>query len=225
MGLATILVVIAGFWRSFYGTVAGTAPLTLLVNLHAAAFGAWLILFVAQTTLVATRRTAIHRRLGWAAGVLALLMIGLGYQTAIVGARHGFDLPLGAGPPDPLGGMVHLLGDLVSFTILVGAGFWYRHRPQVHKRLMLLATVGPMMNAPLVHFFFNNPTLPARGILLLIPMVVLLSASAVYDRLSMGRIHPVSLWGGVLLFAWGNVRAVVIGPSKVWHEFAAWLIS
>jgi hypothetical protein len=32
MGIATILVVMAGFWRSFYGTVAGTARLTLLLT-------------------------------------------------------------------------------------------------------------------------------------------------------------------------------------------------
>ena len=45
-----------------------------------------------------------------------------------------------------------------------------------------------------------------------------------YDRVSRGRIHPVSLWGGILLFAWAGVRGIVIGPSTAWHEFVAWLI-
>ncbi len=90
---------------------------------------------------------------------------------------------------------------------------------------MLLATVSPMMNALLVHFFFINPGIPGRAILLLVPMAALLFAPAVYDRITRGRFHRVTLWGAVLLFAWGNLRATVIGPSKVWHEFAAWLIS
>ena len=52
----------------------------------------------------------------------------------------------------------------------------------------------------------------------------MLFSPAVYDRLTRGRFHPVTLWGAVILFAWGNLRAVAIGPSEVWHRFAAWLI-
>jgi hypothetical protein len=36
--------------------------------------------------------------------------------------------------------------------------------------------------------------------------------------------HPVSIWGGVLLFGWANLRAAVIGPSDAWHAFAGWLV-
>lgn len=89
---------------------------------------------------------------------------------------------------------------------------------------MLFATIGALMNAPLAHMFFHTPALDARPALFLLPMVLLLSASAVYDRLALGRIHPVSLWVAVALFAWGNLRAVVIGPSESWHALAAWLV-
>ena len=41
------------------------------------------------------------------------------------------------------------LGDLVSFTLLVGAAVWQRHRPAIHKRLMVLGTVGGLMPAAL----------------------------------------------------------------------------
>src|SRR6266545_7094254 len=39
-------------------------PLTPLVTVHAVLSVVWLLLFLAQTTLVATGRTAIHRRVG-----------------------------------------------------------------------------------------------------------------------------------------------------------------
>jgi uncharacterized membrane protein YozB (DUF420 family) len=222
MSIVVIGVVIAGFGNSFYGTVTGTMPLSVLVNIHAAVFGAWLILFLVQTVLVATKRTAIHRRLGMTAAALIIVMLGVGYMTAIVGARGGFDLD---GTNDPLGYMVFPLGDLVSFAILVGAGFWYRRKVEIHKRLMLLATVGPLMNAPMAHFFAHIPGLQAGPPIILIPMVALLFASAVYDRITFGHIHRVSLWGAVLLFAWGNLRALIIRPSVEWHQFAAWLIN
>ena len=38
-------------------------PLTPLVMAHAAVSASWLLLFLAQATLVATGRTALHRRL------------------------------------------------------------------------------------------------------------------------------------------------------------------
>jgi hypothetical protein len=41
---------------------------------------------------------------------------------------------------------------------------------------------------------------------------------------SHGRIHPVSLWGAISIFASGSVFFVVIQPSAMWRELAAWLI-
>jgi hypothetical protein len=52
-----------------------------------------------------------------------------------------------------------------------------------------------------------------------------LSASAIYDRLSRGCIHPVSLWVPIGLFAWQNVLVLVVFPSTAWHQFTAWLIA
>jgi hypothetical protein len=51
-----------------------------------------------------------------------------------------------------------------------------------------------------------------------------LSFSAIYDRVSATRIHPVSLWVGLLVFASNLVFNVVIAPSSARREFAIWLI-
>jgi hypothetical protein len=37
-------------------------------------------------------------------------------------------------------------------------------------------------------------------------------------------VHPVSLWVGVALFLWTNLRAAVINPSPAWRQFARWLV-
>jgi hypothetical protein len=223
MGVVAILLVVVGFSGPMPGDVgdgSGRRALSPLVLLHGAVFGSWLALFVAQAGLVATRRTAVHRRLGLAAAVLAPAMLGVGAFTSVAAARRGYPFD-----GDPLGMLVHPLGDLVSFAVLVGAGLWYRRRPDVHKRLLLLATVAVLMNAPLTHLHARLPDpLNANPLFFLLPMVLLLCASAVYDRVTRGRVHPVSLWGAVLLFAWGNARELLIGPSGAWHQFAAWLV-
>jgi hypothetical protein len=90
-------------------------------------------------------------------------MLGVGYATAIAMGRRGFDLSgdLNAAA-DPLGVLVLPLGDLVSFGILVTAALCYRRRPEVHKRLMLLATSGALMAAPLAHLIAKFPDFAKR---------------------------------------------------------------
>jgi hypothetical protein len=123
---------------------------------------------------------------------------------------------------DPAAAAVFPLGDLLTFTILIGAGLWHRRRPELHKRLMLLGTLGGMMPAALAHIIGRNfASLPA----LIVPMVAIaFLAPAVYDRLRFGHFNRVTIWGGILLFVWANLRAVLIGPSEAWHASMAWVV-
>jgi len=222
MGIVAFAVAMIGFSDSLTGAATGSKTFTRLVHFHGALFGSWLVFFILQARLVATGRIAIHRRLGVLGAVLALSMLVVGYRTAIVAARHGYDLDR---RNDPLGFMIFPLGDLLSFAILVGAALWFRKRPMAHKRLMLMATVGAMLNAPLAHLISNTPALFAiTAPIILVPMLLLLFASAVYDKLTLGRIHPVSLWVAIALFVWGNLRAAAIRPSAAWHSLAGWLV-
>jgi hypothetical protein len=135
MAICTILVAALGFAPSLVNTGGRKAPPTLLIAVHGAASIGWLAMFLAQTTLAATRRTPLHRQLGTTAVFLAPVMIGLGYMVAIAMARRGFDVSGDLNiEVDPLLGLINPLGDLVTFGILVAAGYWYRHRSDIHKR-------------------------------------------------------------------------------------------
>ena len=225
MAVCAIIIVGAGFAPSIISTTARNAPLTRLAIAHSALSFVWLVIFFAQTTLAATRRVAIHCQLGTAAIFLAPAMIVLGYLVATTMARRGFDL---SGDlkieADPLLALVNPLGDLITFGTLVAAGFWYRHRSDIHKRLMLLATIGGLMPAPLAHLIGHSPLLREIRPIILLPIALLLFASAVYDRISRGRIHPASLWAALAIFAWDILRNAVIGPSVVWHQLAHLLV-
>jgi hypothetical protein len=225
MAICTITTIVLGFAPSIVITAGRKAPPTPLAAAHGIVYAAWLLMFLAQTTLVETRRISVHRRLGTAAVFLSPVMIVLGYMTAIAIARRGFDL---SGDlhieADPLLGLVNPLGDLVPFGILVAAGYWYRHRSDIHKRLMLLATVGGLMPAPLAHFIGHFPRLNEMGPIIVLPIALFLFASAAYDRVSLGRMHPVSVWGAVAIFVWQLSLNIVIGPSAAWHHFARWLV-
>src|SRR3954469_3869442 len=93
------LAVFIGFSRTYFlKGYFGAPSLTPLLHLHGLIFTTWVLLFIVQTTLVAARRTDIHRKLGLAGGVLALLMIIVGPLTGIAAAKLGHS-PSPAVPP------------------------------------------------------------------------------------------------------------------------------
>ena len=90
--LTTAAIAIAGFAPALLDPAGRKAPLTWAVAAHGTLFGAWLLLFIVQTTLVQTGRLAVHRRVGYAAAVIAVLMVVTAYPMMIAMARRGFNL-------------------------------------------------------------------------------------------------------------------------------------
>ena len=223
MWLAAVVVVIAGFGRSFYAIANGTSESSVIVHIHTAVFGAWLVFFIVQVWFIASRNVRLHMTLGFFGIALAALMVIVGTATAISGARRGFTL----NPQlDSFAYMAFPLGNLLAFAVFVALAYRYRRLPEVHRRLMLLATVGPLMTAPLAHFFAQLPDRfnPRPPIYFLMLFIILLFSCAVYDRFTLGRFNKVSLWGAVAMFVWGNTLAALIAPSVPWHRIAEWLV-
>jgi hypothetical protein len=218
MSLLIAAIVFAGFYRTFYlAPWLHGPPLSPLRTVHGVAFSAWILLFIAQTTLVAAGRTEIHRRLGAAGVVLAAGMVVLGTVLAIGNAREG-------GAPPGIPPRVFLiipLFDMLVFAPLVAAAVWYRRRPETHKRLMLLATVS-LLAAAVARF----PTaLATAGPLFYFGVADLLILTAVlYDLVTRRRVHPVYVWGGLAVVASQVIRLALSGTSA-WLSVATWLTS
>jgi hypothetical protein len=183
---------------------------------------AWLALYVVQAGLAGSGRITIHKRLGAASAVLAIGVVVTGYQASVALVRRGFDLSgdLSATPGGVQAQTVFQFGGVVVFAVLVGTALVLRRRPQVHKRLMMLTVLVPMMGAPLTHlvghFQLPGVILPGWGVGVLLALIV-------HDRRTRGRIHPTTLWGGLGLVILGNVQAVLIGPSQIWQRVVGWL--
>jgi hypothetical protein len=242
-GLFMIMLSGFGFSPTILQQSSRTASPTPMLIAHGALIVAWLLVFLVQVMLVATRRTAIHRRLGIIGPVLAVALILVGYLVLIDFGRRGYDLggdivralrrdfsplaPAGSPRVDPRV-LLFPLSELLEFAILVAAGLWYRYRPEIHKRLMLFALV-PLSAEPILHsvgrLSRSWPSLQGMAVTVSLPItLLLLSASAIHDWFSQRRIHPVSLWVPILLFVWQIALGLVIFPSAAWHKFAAWLI-
>jgi hypothetical protein len=95
MAIAMAITVFAGFSRSYFlkGWY-GTPELSRLLHLHGLVFTTWVLFFLSQTVLVATGRTYLHRRMGIAGAVLALLVLIVGTTVAIMRVKSGRASPI-----------------------------------------------------------------------------------------------------------------------------------
>lgn len=213
-------IVFAGFARTFYlNGYFAKRDLTALMILHGIVFSSWLVLLIAQTSLVAAKRTDLHRRLGVFGAVLAVLMIVVGMTLAIHAAKYGFQTP---GLPPPLVFLVVPFFDIVVFSILVVAALLYRRKPDVHKRLMVVATISILPPAfARIPLALISKMLPISAFLL--GDLVLLGC-ILYDAALHRRLHRAWLWGGLLFVLSFPLRMGIAGTAA-WQSFARWLIS
>jgi hypothetical protein len=217
MSLAILITVFAGFAPTYYLRPFYTpSSLMPLLHLHGVVFTSWLVLFMVQTTLVAAHRTDIHRRLGIAGGVIAVLMIVVGVVTALVRAKQGATpLP----EVSPLSFLVIPLGDLFVFAILIAAGFFFRRRPDVHKRLMMLATIS-ILGAAIARLPFAIMQAGPPAFFGFTDVFVL--ACIVYDLVTLRRVHRATALAAFLIIALQPLR-LAIAETGPWLSFAGWL--
>jgi hypothetical protein len=109
------------------------------------------------------------------------------------------------------------VGDLVVFAGMVGTGLALRSRREVHRRLMLLGTLG-ILPAAVARLPFLQPSLP---VFFGIPSLCILLAVG-YDTWRHRRLHPAFGWGAAFVILSIPLRMLVAG-TETWLRFAAWL--
>jgi hypothetical protein len=215
-GLGAVLIVFAGFAKTYYlKGLFGAPALPPLVHLHGLVMTLWFALFVVQARLVAIHRVAWHRRLGLFGAGLAVVVVAVGTVTAITAAKLGHS----PGPP-PLLFLTVPLGDMVVFTTLVSLGLAYRYRPDLHKRLLLLSSVG-MLTAAIARI----PWAPIHqgGIPVYFGLTDLCVLCCIgIDWAKTRRLHPAFGWGLVFLVA-SQVGRLWLSGTPQWLQFATWL--
>ena len=212
MTILMLGVVFAGFARTYFLAGMFRAPLpSLTVHIHGAVFTAWMLLFLYQTSLVATGNVAIHRKLGlWAFG-LSCLMVVLGVAAAAGAVARNL-----APFADPQTFFAVPMFGITVFAILMAFAYRERQNSATHKRLALLATItimGAPTGRPPFAVITNHPFLSGAFLWVLIAMLV------GYDFFALRKIHKATLWGGLFIIIMDQLT-VPIGMTPAWHAFA-----
>jgi uncharacterized membrane protein YozB (DUF420 family) len=224
MALFLALLVLLGFGPSFYlRNIVPAYPrpnptLPLAVILHGTVFTLWMAAVIAQTQLISARKHEIHMRLGKLTMLLAILMIPVMYMTAVWQVARANQPPF----TDPLTWTIVPLAVIVPFSLLVWNGWRKRRDVQTHKRLMLSAAILVVMGPSIGRLPIAPPTLGGTtfvflvGFLLFVPLIL-------WDRRTLGRVHPASKFGIAMAALWVVCPLAVFWLNLPWAKIAAHL--
>jgi len=216
MSLLMLATVFVGFAQTYYLAGVFQAPLpSRIVHIHGAAFSWWMLLLIAQTSLVAAGRVDIHRRLGIAGFLLGCLMVLLGVLAATD------SLVRAAGPPgrDVQAFYIVPMMGMVIFATLLAFAFRLRRDPAAHKRLIYIATTA-LLIAAVSRWPFAIVNRKSQMAALFTYFFFLALAS--YDLRSTRKIHRVTLCAGASVIIL-QPSCDAIGQTAAWHAFASWV--
>jgi hypothetical protein len=155
---------------------------------------------------------------------LGRIAIGYGALVIVVGVLTAFArFALGVRAGAVAAAAAQLLGpllDMLVFAPAFAAAIYYRRKPELHKRLMVVATTSLLIAAAGRMQFLGEP----RNLLLLhlIWTAPILLAMA-HDLWRERRVHPVYALGLVVLVLEGPVLRIAVRGSEEWLSISSWL--
>jgi hypothetical protein len=199
-----LVTALAGFIPDSIGKLAEVEagrrpPFPPILHVHAVLMGSWLMLLFAQTTLMATGRSALHKQLGLVSLVLAPAVVIAGF--ILVPTMYGMIWSAAQSPPpgaeagvrDTLKFVTNILLFQVRvgilFPILVVLALHARRTDSgLHKRLMILAVILPLP-AAIDRIHWLPSTLPASPISIELYTLLWIAPMFAWDLFRRGRVH------------------------------------
>ena len=220
MAVLFVAIAFSGFIPTYWAPLAsGTFSAPPIVHVHGTLLFSWTLLYLIQTMLVASGRTARHQALGLFGIALFSVMCCSIVATRLILLRT--EVQVGFGDAARRFSAIALC----SLPLLIGffaAAIANIRRPELHKRLMYLLMVGLMIPAIARVFLVLLKPAGALGpppVFVLVPptltAAVLIIVAIIYERRRYGRVHPVYVYGGATLVLW-TLAIVPFSGTAAW---------
>ena len=244
MAIFFVATAIASFAPTSFGLISRVysgqqAVPPLVVHFHAASMSAWLVLLLAQSSLVYSGRPDVHRKLGLTSLVLAPCLLVSMYGMDLYGVEtfnvETTVVAAAVAPPD-LGAqlkqytasilLIHGASYLLFPVFFLWAILARRKDNEAHKRMMILATlvlmipgIGRLLSVTRVLPDFGLSLIDARHFYLL----VLIAPALIYEIAKQRIPHRSYVVGMSLLGIW-MIAAHFLWNSAWWVERAPSLL-
>jgi hypothetical protein len=220
---------LVGFGRTFFARAFfDVPPIPWYLFVHGFVLASWFLLLVAQTALVAAHRTDLHRRLGVLGGFIAVALVGVSLVAVLGFPAHVKADFLSSGVVFDAAALQAIvwadLASLVIYSAFVGTALYLRRRSDMHKRLMLLASMailGPAV-ARILPLLTSGPgplsVVVVSAVLIGLPLTLVL-----HDLFHTRRVHRATFVGatfylvaifGALAIANSGVGAALIAALE-----------
>jgi hypothetical protein len=193
-----LLVVIAGFSPTLYlKFLFDTFEVPIYLQVHGAVITLWFLWLVSQTSLIAIHRVDLHRRLGKIAALFGFAVVpaGLMANFRMVPRLRETGLDTVANLEAATTIVWGNLFDLLAFTCFLLVALYFRRRSEIHKRLMLFASLAIML--PALARISHWPVFSSIGEIpfALSGLLLLLSSLFVHDFMTRRRPHVATVVG------------------------------
>src|SRR5882757_5867315 len=229
MALACTAVAFLGFaptyWLPMMSRSFSASP---VIHFHGLLFFAWSLYFVFQTWLAATGKITRHRTIGMIGVSLATAMTIFGFLVAVNAMKRSAAAGL---TNEGIAFAIVPLSGILFFAVVFILAIANVRRPEIHKRLMLLAGIS-LLDAAVARWFLTflappGPLGPPPVPVTIAPALVaylLLVVAIIFDWRTWGRPHPAYLYGGAALIA-VKLLNWPISATPLWHSFAAGILA
>ena len=221
LALGMSVTVYWGFAYTYFTPIlAGAYPeVSPAIHVHGWSFFLWFLLLPFQALLMVTGRRRMHITLGGASIALAVVMVFTGVLVASVRIQQG----LSATEPDELTIFWKDFGQLIMYNMILFVGFYgtaiaRRDQPDVHKRMIVLASASVLPAAifriivGLTGFYWlATPewVMPAAFFLPAVFIVI----GMVNDRVAQGGVHRAYLVGLPVLLVVHGLGLTIAGTA------------
>ncbi len=193
-----LLIVIAGFSPTLYlKFFFDTFEVPIYLQVHGAVITFWFLWLLSQTSLIAVNRVDVHRRLGKIAAVFGFTVVpaGLMANFRMVPRLREAGLDTEANLEAATMLVWGNLFDLLAFTCFLLAALYFRRRSEIHKRLMLFASLAIML--PPLARISRWPVFSSIGEIpfALSSILLLLGTLFVHDFMTRRRLHVATIVG------------------------------
>ncbi len=229
MALACAAVAFLGFAPTYWLPLAsGSFSATPVVHIHGLLFFSWTLFFAFQTWTAASGQVMRHRELGMIGVSLATAMTIMGFLVSVNTMKRA--AALGQTDAGIAFAIVPLSG-ILFFAVVFALAVANRRKPEIHKRLMLLAGIS-ILDAAVARWFLTflappGPAGPPPVPITIPPALVaylLVVVAIVHDWRTRGRPHPVYVYGGLALVA-VKLLNWPISMTSVWHSLAGTVLA
>lgn len=225
MASGYLVVAFGGFIPTYWAKVAtGTFQGPTILHVHGLLLFSWVCFYFVQTAWVAAGRITRHRNWG---------LFGISLFTCVMcSVLAGQVAVIKAAESQGLGDAGRRFSAVALCALVLLAGFFAlaianTRRPEVHKRWMVLLMSG-MMTPAIARVFLtffapagagSGPPPPFVSIPPALVADLFIVVAVVRDWRTLGKPHPVYVYGGLLLLAQQMITPLIAGTA-LWMEIS-----